>query len=87
MKQYKLDVLNEMFRLADEYHAVKIQTAANNIGIEHLKTQEVKEILNAFVKAKPDFKVYQLSDNPLASLFTSAFVSDNKSLPYEEEKS
>ncbi len=83
MKEFKMNVLNEMINLTNELHAVKIQTAANNIGIKHLKTQEVKEILNAFVKVKPEFKIYQLADNPLASLFTSAFVSDNESLPYE----
>ena len=83
MKQFKIDVLNEMIRLSNEYHAVKIRTASLNVGIKHLKTQEVHEILKAFIKAKPDFKIYQLSDNPTASLFVSAFVSDNNSLPYE----
>lgn len=82
MKQYKIEVLNEMVRLSDECHAVKLQTAANNVGIKHLKTQEVKEILNAFVKKKPEFKICQLADNPLDSLFVSAFVTDNETIPY-----
>ena len=81
MKDYKINVLNEMINLSKDYHAVKIQTAAKNIGINHLKTQEVHEILNAFVKSRPDFKIYQLADNPLDSLFVSAFVSDNESVP------
>lgn len=81
MKDYKVNVLNEMINLTNDYHAVKIHTAAKNVGINHLKTQEVHEILNAFVKAKPDFKIYQLADNPVDSLFCSAFVSDNESIP------
>lgn len=81
MKDYKINVLNEMINLSNDYHAVKIQTAAKNVGINHLKTQEVHEILNGFVEEKPEFKIYQLADNPLDSLFVSAFVSDNESVP------
>ena len=81
MKDYKVNVLNEMINMSNEYHAVKIQTAAKSVGVNHLKTQEVKEILEAFIKARPDFKVYQLADNPINSLFVSAFVSDNESVP------
>jgi hypothetical protein len=82
MKEFKTKVLNEMISLSNEQHAVKIKTAANNVGVKHLKTQEVKEILDAYTKEKHDFKIYQLADNPLDSLFVSAFVSDNESIPY-----
>lgn len=84
MKEYKITVLNELERLANDYHSVQLRRAAMNVGINHLKTQECHEILNAFIKAHPEFAVYQLSDNANDSFFCSAFVSDNKTPPIEE---
>lgn len=83
MKDYKIKVLNEMLKTAEENHAVSVKESANKVGIKHLKTQEVHEILNAFVKEKPEYKIYRLNDNPLASLFCSAFVSDNETFPIQ----
>lgn len=84
MKEYKINVLNELERLTADYHSVQLRRAALNIGIKHLKTQECHEIINAFIKAHPDFKAYQLDDDKSASFFCSAFVSDNETPPIEE---
>lgn len=81
MKDYKIAVLNEMEKLSSEFHAIKIRTAAQNVGIKHLKTQECEEVLNAFVKKHNDYKIYKLADNPKDSLFCAAFVSDNETVP------
>lgn len=86
MKDYKIKVLNEMLKKAEENHAISIKESANKVGIKHLKTQDVQEILNAFIKARPEYKIYRLNDNPLASLFCSAFVSDNETFPVEATK-
>ena len=83
MKECKINVLNELERLTADYHSVQLRRAALNIGIKHLKTQECHEIINAFIKAHPDFKAYQLDDKN-ASFFCSAFVSDNETPPTEE---
>lgn len=84
MKEYKVKVLNELERLTAEYHAVQLRRAALNVGVNHLKTQECHEILNAFTKNHPEFFVYRLADNANDSLFCSAFVSDNETPPMEE---
>lgn len=84
MKEYKINVLNELERLTTDYHAVQLRRAALNVGINHLKTQECHEILNAFTKAHPEFTIYQLDDNANDSFFCSAFVSDNETPPLEE---
>ena len=84
MKECKINVLNELERLTADYHSVQLRRAALNIGIKHLKAQECHEIINAFIKAHPDFKAYQLDDDKSASFFCSAFVSDNEAPPTEE---
>lgn len=82
MKQYKLDVLAAMEKAAAERHCVYVKTAAEAAGVDRLTANETREVLNAFTKRNPEWKQYQNSDNPLESLFRSAFVSDNES-PYE----
>ena len=86
MKDYKVTVLTELEKLTADYHSVQLRRAALNVGINHLKTQECHEILNAFTKDHPEFTVYQLDDNPKASFFSSAFVSDNETPPQPIEE-
>ena len=85
MKEYKTAVLNELEKLTTDFHSVQLRRAALNVGVNHLKTQECHEVLNAFTKTHPEFKVYQLADNPKDSLFCSAFVSDNETPPIEDD--
>lgn len=85
MKEYKISVLNELEKLTADYHSVQLRRAALNVGVNHLKTQECHEVLNAFTKNHPEFKVYQLADNPQNSFFCSAFVSDNETPPIVSE--
>lgn len=85
MKDYKLNIISELEKLTAEYHAVMLRRAALNVGINHLKTQEAHEVMDAFVKAHPEFKIYELSDNPHASFFCAAFVSDNETPPLDPE--
>ena len=85
MTTIKETVLNELAKLSAEYHSVMLRRAALNVGVKHLKTQEALEVLNAFKKRYPDFKIYRLNDNALASIFCSAFVSDNDTPPLAEE--
>ena len=84
MKALKENVLNELENLTADYHAVPLRRAALNVGCDHLKTQECHEILNKFTTLHPEFKIYQLADNPNASYFCSAFVSDNETPPIDE---
>ena len=83
MKDYKLKVIKKMNELSKDYHSISLRAAANLVGIKHLKTQECHEILNKFCEINGNYKIYQLSDNPLDSFFCSAFVSDNETPPLE----
>lgn len=85
MKDYKEKVLTELERLSNEYHSVMLRRAALNVGVAHLKTQEALEILNTFKRRRPNFKIYRLDDNSNASVFCSAFVSNNETPPVAEE--
>ena len=55
MKQYKLDVIAEMERMAEDLTEVSLREAALNAGINHLKRQECCEILNVFCKRHPEY--------------------------------
>lgn len=81
MKDYKLKVIEKMNEISKDHHSISLRAAANIVGIKHLKTQECHEILNSFCKNNNEYKIYQLSDNPLDSFFCSAFVSDNETPP------
>lgn len=83
MKDYKLKVIKKMNELSKDYHSISLRAAANLVGIKHLKTQECHEILNKFCEINGNYKIYQLSNNPLDSFFCSAFVSDNETPPLE----
>ena len=85
MKYYKEKVLNEREKLSNEYHSVMLRRAALNVGVKHLKTQEALEVLDTFKTRHPDFKIFQIHDNPNLSVFCSAFVSDNETPPIAEE--
>ena len=85
MTNTKVMILSELENLTNNYHAVMLRKAALNVGVNHLKTQECHEVLNAFTKKHPDFKIYQLADNANDSFFCSAFVSDNETVPTAPE--
>lgn len=85
MKEYKVNVLNELEKLTNDIHSVQLRRAALNVGVNHLKRQECFEILNSFVKLHPEYKIYQLADNPKDSFFCSAFVSDNDTPPIDKD--
>ena len=81
MKKYKLDILAAMEWLAYANHSISIKTAAEQLGIYHLKTQDVFEIAQLFIKRNPEYKIYRLVDNPYNSAFQSILVSDNETPP------
>ena len=85
MKEYKIKVLDELTRISKEFHSMRIFYAAQNVGIKHLKRQEVIEIAEAFIKKNPEYKMYTLEDFDLFdSLFCKLFFSDNETPPVWE---
>ena len=82
MKQYKLDIINQMGELTEEYKVISLRKTALSLGIKHLKTQECIEIMNAFIKLHPDYKAVRIMNNPLDSVFCSLCFID-KTLEFD----
>ena len=83
MKQYKIDVIAEMEKLAEDLSEISLREAALNIGINHLKRQECCEILDVFCKKHPEYHAVRMMDTPCDSLFCSAVVTTHE---YESEE-
>lgn len=81
MEQYKLDIVNEMEKLANEKHTISVCEAARAVGINRLKFPEVFEIINLFTYRHPEYIAYQLVDERFISAFETIFVSDNETPP------
>ena len=81
MKKYKLDIVTEMEKRANEMHSISVCEAARAVGINRLKISEVFEIINLFVHRHPEYIVYQLVDERFASAYETVFVSDNETPP------
>ena len=85
MKQYKLDIINQMGELTEGYKVISLRKTALSLGIKHLKTQECMEIMNAFLKLHPDYKAVRMTGNPLDSVFCSLWFID-KTLEFDNEE-
>lgn len=72
MKEYKLKVLNELNKAAIGERIISVREKAAEVGIKHLKTQEVLEICNKFIEEHNDYKLVKMMDHPYDSLFCSA---------------
>lgn len=82
MKQYKLNIINQMGELTEGEKIISLRKTALSLGIKHLKTQECLEIMNAFIKLHPDYKAVRMMDNPLDSVFCSLCFID-KTLEFD----
>lgn len=74
MKQYKLEILERLEEKAKGENIISFRDVANSAGFSHIKTQEVLEVCNRFLKLHPDYKlVKMLSDEKdNSSLFCTA---------------
>ena len=73
MKQYKIDILNQMNKMSDDLVEISLREASLAVGINHLTRQECLEIGNAFVKKHPAYRLVKMNNpkNVNESLFTT----------------
>lgn len=77
MKQFKIDVLNEMERRAETMREIRLRGCARAVGVDHLYYQECMEIMLAFVKKHPTYKIFHdVGPHGRASLFNGGMVSE-----------
>lgn len=86
MKEYKQKIMARMDTLAAEYHAFMIRRAALDCGVKHIPRDELGQMVDAFIKAHPEYQLYLLEmheGEKNISLFSRGFLTDNDGIPYE----
>lgn len=63
MKEWKIQVIEKLEANAKELHLVMLRKAALECGFNHIKNNDVTDIINRFVKRNPTYKVYRLVDD------------------------
>ena len=80
MKEYKLNVYNALCETAKSCREIHFRDVCRSIGVNHLKTQEVFEIMNKFIHSNPSYRAVQFIDpkRPAAaqSLFTTLVFTE-----------
>nr|DAG24004.1 MAG TPA: hypothetical protein [Caudoviricetes sp.] len=80
MKEYKLNVYNALCETAKSCREIHFYDVCCSIGVKHLKTQEVLEIMNKFIHSNPSYRAVQFIDpkRPAAaqSLFTTLVLTE-----------
>lgn len=91
MMEFKLRIVKQLERNAQTVNAVLLRKAAIECGHTHIKTQDCRDIINAFLKRNPTYRVYQLADKnsrdslvARGSLFVTAFFTECECLPYPD---
>ena len=77
MQDWKKDVVCQME--AAGLREISLYEIARGMGIKHIKTQDARDILNAFVKRNPTYRIVKMYNSvSLAggSLFTNGTVTE-----------
>lgn len=86
MKSYKKEVLEALNNKAQELKEISFYEVAMGCGYNHIKTNDVKDIANAFVKANPTYRAVRFvnlnKNTATQSLFTTLVLTECE---YDEE--
>lgn len=80
MKEYKLNVYSTLCETAKSCREIHFYDVCRSIGVKHLKTQEVLEIMNKFIRSNPSYRAVQFIDPKrtaaVQSLFTTLVLTE-----------
>lgn len=80
MKEWKIQVIEQLEANCKEVNAVLLRKAAIECGFKHIKVGDCFDIINGFLRRNSEYKVYMLDGNT-ESVFCNAFFTANESLP------
>lgn len=75
MKEWKLELIKKLEEKAKDLRQVSLYDTARENGINHIKTQECREIAAAFCKSNKTYKAVQLMDPTLPESTQSLFTT------------
>ena len=86
MNSWKKEILEALNKKAEELREISFYDVALECGYKHIKTEEVKDIANAFIKANPTYRAVRLVNfnrsTATQSLFTTLVLTECE---YDEE--
>ena len=62
MKEYKMNVYNALCKEAECLREIHFYVVSRSVGINHLKTTVVIEIMNKFLRSHPSYRAVQFID-------------------------
>lgn len=71
MKQWKVEIVEKLSEEAKNAQEIYFYEFAKSIGYNHITTQDLRDIKNAFLKANPNFHETKIIKTKIYSLFTS----------------
>lgn len=84
MKEWKEKIVEAMIDKTKDRRIISLRETAAEMGIEHVKTEDCLDILNA-LKNVPGYRPIQIMMNPRDSLFVSLNLVDNE-LEFDNEE-
>lgn len=81
MKDWKLDIVKKLGEKSEELREINFRDVANECGFKHIKTQEVEEIADEFLKTHPTYRAVRFVKNQKVvssteSLFTTLVLTE-----------
>ncbi len=87
MKEFKKEIVDEIVRQAAGSRIVSLHDVGVEKGLNHISVQDCHDIINAVLKALPDYKVVKMvaagQSDATASLWTTATFVD-KELEFDD---
>lgn len=78
MKEFKTEIINQLNETAKTDRVIYFSEFCKEHEIKHIASKDVREIVNAFLKANPDYKAYHDVSNPTNSLFCGLILAEKE---------
>ena len=82
MKKWKQQIVDEIVRRAEDLKEVSLRDVANDMGYNHIKTEDCLHIARAVEKCLPEYRPLKLISHSYDSLFVSLVFT---TLEYQTE--
>lgn len=83
MKEWKIELVEKIEKKCEELREVSLYEVAKENGYNHIKRQDVLDVVREFKKRNQSHKVVQFEEDKNKSLFTSIIFTDAE---YESEE-
>ena len=81
MQEWKLEIVKELDKKSEELREIRFYDVACEMGYNHIKVNDVKDIATRFLKEHPTYKAVRFVKNPkkvssTESLFTTLVLTE-----------